>query len=42
MTMKKQDAELSAKPMKKFLMVNEHDLNRIEKLLFKNIALEEA
>lgn len=42
MTMKKQDAELSAKPMKRFLMANEHDPNRIEKLLFKNVALEEA
>lgn len=42
MAVKKQDAELSEKPMKRFLMANEHDPNRIEKLLFKNIALEEA
>lgn len=42
MALKKQDAELSAKPMKRFLMANEHDSNRIEKLLFKNVALEEA
>ena len=38
MMMKKQDAELSEKPMKRFLMANEHDPNRIEKLLFKNVA----
>ncbi len=42
MAIKKQDAELSEKPMKRFLMANEHDPNRIEKLLFKNVALEEA
>lgn len=42
MAIKKQDAELSEKPMKRFLMANEHDPNRIEKLLFKNIAQEEA
>ena len=30
------------KPMKRFLMANEHDPNRIEKLLFKNIAQEET
>ena len=38
MAIKKQDAELSEKPMKRFLMANEHDPNRIEKLLFKNVA----
>lgn len=42
MAIKKQDAELSGKPMKRFLMANEHDPKRIEKLLFKNVALEEA
>lgn len=42
MAIKKQDAELSEKPMKRFLMANEHDPNRIEKLLFKNTAQEEA
>lgn len=42
MALKKQDAELSSKPMKRFLMANEHDPNRIEKLLFKNIAQEET
>lgn len=42
MAIKKQDRELSEKPMKRFLMANEHDPNRIEKLLFKNIAQEEA
>ena len=38
MMVKKQDEELSTKPMKRFLMANEHDPNRIEKLLFKNVA----
>ena len=38
MAIKKQDVELSEKPMKRFLMANEHDPNRIEKLLFKNVA----
>lgn len=42
MMLKKQDEELSAKPMKRFLMANEHDPNRIEKLLFKNVAQEVA
>lgn len=42
MMMKKHDTELSEKPMKRFLMANEHDPNRIEKLLFKNVAQEEA
>ncbi len=35
---KKQDEELSEKPMKRFLMANEHSPNRIEKLLFGNVA----
>lgn len=38
MMVKKHDEELSEKPMKRFLMANEHDPNRIEKLLFKNMA----
>lgn len=38
MMMKNQDEELSEKPMKRFLMSNEHDPDRIEKLLFKNVA----
>lgn len=42
MMVKKQDEELSEKPMKRFLMANEHDPNRIERLLFKNIAQKEA
>lgn len=40
MMVKKQDTELSGKPMKRFLMANEHDPNRIERLLFKNVAQE--
>lgn len=35
---KKQDAELSGKPMKRFMIANEHDPNRIEELLIKNVA----
>lgn len=42
MMLKKQDAELSAKPMKRFLMANEHDPNRIERLLFGNVAQKVA
>lgn len=42
MMLKKQDEELSAKPLKRFLMANEHDVNRIEKLLFKNVAQKES
>ena len=42
MVLKKQDAELSAKPMKRFLMANEHDPNRIERLLFKDVAEKKA
>ena len=38
MMMKKQDVELSEKPLKRFLMANEHDPGRIEGLLFKNVA----
>lgn len=36
--MKNKDAELSKKPMKRFLMSNEHDIMRIEQLLFGNVA----
>ena len=42
MELKKRDEELSAKPMKRFLMANEHDPGRIENLLFKNMAQEEV
>ena len=38
MVVKKKDAELSAKPMKRFLMANEHDPKRIERILFKDVA----
>ena len=41
MMMKKKDAELSGKPMKRFLMSNEHDIRRIERLLFGNLAHSE-
>lgn len=37
---KNRDADLSAKPLKRFLMANEHDPNRIERLLFEKIAGE--
>lgn len=42
MVLKKQDEELSAKPMKRFLMANEHSPDRIERLLFKNVAQEDT
>lgn len=42
MMMKKQDGELSAKPMKRFLMANDHDTERIERLLFAGTARENA
>lgn len=42
MVLKKQDEELSAKPMKRFLMANEHSTDRIERLLFKNVAQEDT
>ena len=41
MMMKKKDTELSEKPMKRFLMSNEHDARRIERLLFGNLAHSE-
>ena len=34
MMMKKYDEKYSDKPMKRFIMANEHDISRIEKLLF--------
>ena len=34
MMMKKYDEKYSDKPMKRFLMANEHDISRIEKMLF--------
>lgn len=34
MMMKKHDAKYADKPMKRFLMANEHDINRIEGFLF--------
>ena len=42
MVLKKQDEELSAKPMKRFLMANEHSPERIERLLFKNATREDT
>ena len=41
MMMKKKDGELSGKPMKRFLMSNEHDIMRIERLLFGDLAQSE-
>lgn len=41
MMMKKKDTELSEKPLKRFLMANEHDAKRIENLLFGNLAQNE-
>lgn len=38
MMLKKQDVELSEKPMKRFLMANEHNPCRIERLLFENVT----
>lgn len=42
MMVKNHDEELREKPMKRFLMANEHDPNRIESLLFKNVAKKES
>lgn len=42
MMVKKRDEELSEKPMKRFLMANEHDPKRIERLLFKSVAQKGA
>lgn len=41
MALKKKDAELSGKPMNRFLMSNGHDARRIERLLFGNLAQSE-
>ena len=41
MTMKKKVAELSEKPTKRLLMSDEHDIRRIERLLFGNLAHSE-
>lgn len=38
MMLKRQDRELSEKPMKRFLMANKHNPVRIEELLFGNVA----
>lgn len=40
MMMKKHDGEYSEKPMKRFLMANEHDIRRVERLLFGSIQSE--
>lgn len=37
---KEHDRELSKKPMSRFLMANAHDVNRIERLLFGEVANE--
>ncbi len=37
---KEHDRELSKKPMSRFLMANAHDVNRIERLLFDEVANE--
>ncbi len=42
MMLKKQDKELSKKPMNRFLMANEYNPKRIERLLFENVAQEVA
>ncbi len=38
MMARKHDKELSEKPMKRFLMANEHDIKRIENLLFDAVV----
>lgn len=42
MMLKKWDKELSEKPMKRFLMANEHDPERIERFLFQDVAHKKA
>lgn len=37
---RKHDEKLSGKPLKRFLMANEHDIKRIEELLFGRVAYE--
>ena len=41
LAVKAHDPELSEKPMKRFLMANEYDEKRVERILFGHIALEE-
>lgn len=41
MAVRKYDEKLSEKPMKRFLMANEHDIKRIEGLLFGAVAASE-
>lgn len=41
MTVRKYDKKLSGKPMKRFLMANEHDIKRVEDLLFGAVATDE-
>lgn len=40
MMMKKHDREYSEKPMKRFLMANEHDIRRVEGLIFGSVQAE--
>ena len=42
MMVRKHDKELASKPMKRFLMANAHDIKRIERLLFGEMALNET
>ena len=38
LAVKAKDPELSDKPLKRFLMANEHDALRIERILFGHVA----
>jgi predicted transposase YbfD/YdcC len=38
LAVRKKDPELSGKPMKRFLMANEHDARRVERILFGHVA----
>jgi len=38
LAVRKKDPELSERPMKRFLMANEHDAKRVERILFGHIA----
>lgn len=40
MIVRRHDKELSEKPMKRFLMANEHNIRRIENLLFETVVSE--
>lgn len=42
MMVRKHDKELATKPMKRFLMANAHDIKRIERLLFGEVAINET